>query len=145
MHKRIQCISLGWVQCSQIQLQTSSLATPAPILTSRLRIQDVHIDIIMDKMFEALYIKYNHEAPIHSLKIVILARLNVKMLSIFPSHTRFSSSLQLVALSLLCGCKSQSNPNIFNIILLFGEYKQTHPLVCIYTESTCHWTQNELI
>lgn len=41
--------------------------------------QNVHIDIVMDKMFEALYIKYNHEAPIHSLKIVILARLNVKM------------------------------------------------------------------
>lgn len=36
-------------------------------------------------MFEALYIKYNHEAPIHSLKIVILARLNVKMY--FPLHS----------------------------------------------------------
>lgn len=48
-------------------------------------------------MFEALYIKYNHEAPIHSLKIVILARLNVKMYFLFYilMLLRLSLSLRL--------------------------------------------------
>lgn len=93
--KRIQCIfQLEWVHSSQIQLHRHPHvhfnSTPLrpwppmwlyllPALISIRFAQNVHIDIIMDKMFETLYIKYNHEAPIHSLKIVILARLNVKM------------------------------------------------------------------
>lgn len=90
----------------------------------------VHIDIIMDKMFEALYIKYNHEAPIHSLKIVILARLNVKMY--FPLHSLLHSLYYNWSFCLLlCGCKSLGNPNIFNIISLFGEYRKTHALVFV--------------
>lgn len=88
----------------------------------------VHIDIIMDKMFEALYIKYNHEAPIHSLKIVILARLNVKMYSqaANSSHRHLDSCVY----PFVCVCVwvqiTPSNPNIFNIILLFVGFAQKH-------------------
>lgn len=84
----------------------------------------MHIDIIMDKMFKALYIKYNLEAPIHSLKIVILARLNVKMCTCDSLHLSSDIATYWSHSFVSCwgvGKSYEQSQHIFNIILHFGE------------------------